>query len=156
MERRMCHYYGGLMIAIGMTMILTHVVIAGFVTSNPFLLSRLSLLPLDPGTYVIRAFLPLGFMLTLGGEIIRIKFREIILFLTKDGESIHSGRPWYKGSESGLFLTSCGLVVSINEESDATAHVGYTIIQSEHATHRDCAVNEGKAVLDKYAHGRAY
>ena len=149
----MYRYYGSLLAGIGLTMFLTSAFIVALWFIDPLRFPRLYFNPL---TYVILAFLPLGFILMCSGEIIRIKFRELGLFLIKDGGPIHSGKPWNEGPESGLFLTSCGLVVSINEESEATAHVGYRIIQAEHATHRECVVNEGSAVLDKYAHGRAY
>jgi hypothetical protein len=149
----MYRYYGSSLAGIGLAMFLTSGIIVTLWWIDPLRFLRLYF---DPLNYVILAFLPLGFILMCIGEIIRIKFREWGLFLIKDGGPIHSGKPWYEGSESGLFLTSCGLVVSINEESEATAHVGYRIIQTKHATHRDCVVNEGSEVLDKYAHGRAY
>jgi hypothetical protein len=94
-------------------------------------------------------------MISIGVIILKI-FAEVIPFLTKDGEPIHSGRPWKRGPESGLFLTSCGLVVSINQESRTTAHVGYKIVTAKRATHRDCVLKEGRAVLDNFAHGRIY
>ena len=153
MERRMHSYHGSLPAGIGLTMFLTSGIIVTLWLIDPFRFPRLYFNPL---TYVILAYLPLAFILMCIGGIIRIKFRELNSFLIKDGGPIHSGKPWYKGSEPGLLLTSCGLVVSVNEESKATAHVGYRIIQAEHATHRDCVVNEGSEVLDKYAHGRAY
>lgn len=81
------------------------------------------------------------------------RFRNTKPYLTKDGESIHSGKPWKKQSESGLFLISCGRVVSINQESKATAHVGYKIVPAKRATCKDCNIRQGKAVLDRVRHG---
>ena len=153
MERRTYRNYGSLLAGIGLTMFLASAIIVIIWLIDPL---RFPQFYFNPLTYVFLAFLPLGFILMCIGEIIRIKFGERGQFLIKDGGPIHSGKPWYEGPESGLFLTSCGLVVSINEESEATAHVGYKIIKAEHATHRECVVNEGSEVLDKYAHGRAY
>ncbi len=99
-------------------------------------------------------FFLIGIIVTYSGVNILRRFEEKTLFLTREGESIHSGEIWKKGSESGLFLTSCGRVVSINQESKDTAHVGYRIVAAEHATCRDCSMNEGKAVLDGVRHGR--
>ena len=82
------------------------------------------------------------------------RFRKTKPFLAKDGEPIHSGKNWKKQSESGLFLTSCGRVVSINQESRATAHVGYRLVTAERATCKECNIREGKAVMDRVAHGR--
>jgi hypothetical protein len=110
----------------------------------------------DPLRLVFVGFLPLGLILTCSGAIIRGRFSEKNPFLTKDGEPIHSGKPWYKGSESGLYLTSCGLVVSVNEESEDTAHVGFRIVPAKHATHRDCIVQDGGEVLDGVAKRRSW
>lgn len=99
-------------------------------------------------------FFLIGIIVTYSGLNILRRFEEKTLFLTREDESIHSGEIWKKGSESGLFLTSCGRVVSINQESKDTAHVGYRIVAAEQATCRDCSLNEGKAVLDRVRHGR--
>ena len=77
-------------------------------------------------------------------------------FVTKDGGPIHSAKPWKRDSESGLFLTSCGLIVSINQESKATAHVGYRLVSSKHATHRACVEQEGRLVLEGFSKHRSW
>ncbi len=82
------------------------------------------------------------------------RFRGTKLFLTKDDELIHSGKPSKKRSKSGVFLTSCGRVVSTDPESRATAHVGYKIVSAKRATCRECNKREGKAVMDRVRHGR--
>ncbi len=105
----------------------------------------------DPRAIIVFQFLPLGIILTSVGVIIRRRYREGIVYLIKDGESIHSGYPWYKGTEPGLYLTSCGLLVSINQESIDTAHVGYKIVSTNRATHKECVQNEGKAIIDGVA-----
>ena len=153
MKWRMYRKYGSLLTVTGLVMLIIYTIIATYWSRDPFTFSRLYL---DPRRFIIIGYLPLGLILTCSGLIIRGRFSERNQFLAKDGEPIHSGKPWYKGSESGLYLTSCGLLVSTNQESRATAHAGYRIVPTKHATHRECVVNEGSEVLDKYAHGRAY
>ena len=145
-------YYGSLLVYIGVIMVLTHTIIVMFLYRNPITFSRLFFTPYG---FIIRGFLPLGLILTCSGVIIRNRFSEGNSFLTKDGEPIHLAKPWYQGPESGLFLTSCGLVLSINQESRETAHVGYRIVPAQHATHRDCAVKEGTVVLDSASKRRS-
>ena len=93
-------------------------------------------------------YLFFGFIMVFSGATIQRRFREIKPFLTKFGEPIHSARIWNKGSESGLYLTSCERVVSINQESKATAHVGYRIAVAKRATCRDCILSEVKPIMD--------
>ena len=145
-------YYGILLVYIGVIMLLTHTIIVMFLYRNPITFSRLFFTPFG---FIIRGFLPLGLILTCSGVIIRNRFSEGNSFLTKDGEPIHLAKPWYQGPESGLFLTFCGLVVSINQESRATAHVGYKIVSANNATHKECIQNEGRAILESVTHGRA-
>lgn len=153
LTERIYRYYGSMITVVGMTMLVTYTIVVTFWLSHPMSIPQLYN---DPRPAIIRGFLPVGFILTCSGVIIRERFSGGNQFLTKDGEPIHSGKPWKKGSESGLFLTTCGLVVSINQESRATAHVGYKIITAKRATHRECNLREGRAVLDNFAHGRAY
>ncbi|TET08690.1 MAG: hypothetical protein E3J86_10205 [Candidatus Thorarchaeota archaeon] len=148
MKERIYREYGGLLTVVGLLMLLVHTMIVGYWYSNPIIISRLYN---DPRTTIVLGFLPLGIILTCSGVIIRTRFREGNQFLIKDGGLIHSGNPWYEGFESGLFLTSCGLVVSINQESKSTAHVGYRIVSAKRATHTACVVKEGRAVLDMVA-----
>jgi hypothetical protein len=96
----------------------------------------------------------LGFIVIYSGVIIYRMFREMRPFLAKGGEPIHSASVWKKGIESGLFLTSCERVVSINQASRATAHVGYRLVPAERATCSECNLREGKAILDRVAHER--
>ena len=111
----------------------------------------------NPSTpLIIAAFLLLGFIIAFIGATIQTRFREKNLFLTKFGETIHSGNIWKKKSEWGLFLTSCERVVSINQESKETAHVGYRIIKANRATCSDCIRREVKAILDRVTHRRSY
>lgn len=109
-----------------------------------------------PSTPLLVGFIPIGFFMICDGILILRRYEEVIPFLTKDGEQIHSGKPWKKGSESGLFLTSCGRVVSINQESSATAHVGYKIVTAKRATHSDCTQKEGGAILENVVHRRSH
>ena len=94
-------------------------------------------------------------MICIGVFLLR-RYKEHELFLAKGGEPIHSAIPWKKGSEPGLYLTSCGLVVSINQESKATAHVGYKLVPAKRATHKDCIQIQGKIVLDSIAKHRSW
>ncbi|MHA1943886.1 MAG: hypothetical protein ACW96M_05760 [Candidatus Thorarchaeota archaeon] len=108
--------------------------------------------PLPPSYYSDIAALPVFILLDIGmiiiGMILLKRYQEERLLFIKDGEPIHSGKPWNQGSESGLYMTSCGLVLSINQESRATAHVGYKIVPANRATHKECVQNEGRAILD--------
>jgi hypothetical protein len=116
----------------------------------------------NPGGYIpqlfdfaiLAGFAILGIITAYSGLKIYGRFRETGPFLAKDGEPIHSGKIWKKGTESGLFLTSCGRVVSTNQESRETGHVGYRIVPAKQATCSDCTLSEGKAVLDSVAHSR--
>ena len=132
-------------------MLLIQTLIVTFSFINPF---RFPSPYTDPRATIVLGFLPLGITLTCIGVLIRRRFGGGILFLIKDGEPIHSGKPWYEGFESGLFLTSCGFVLSINQESEATAHVGYRIVSANRATHKECVQNEGRAILESVSHGR--
>ncbi len=90
----------------------------------------------------------LGFAMILGGGNIQRRFGVRESFLANNGGPIHSGRVWKKGTESGLYQTSCGLVVSASHDSAATAHVGYRIVLAERTTCKDCAQREGRVILD--------
>ncbi|TFH07204.1 MAG: hypothetical protein E4H14_09010 [Candidatus Thorarchaeota archaeon] len=103
---------------------------------------------------ILAGFAILGIITAYSGLKIYGRFREIGPFLAKDGEPIHSGKIWKKGTESGLFLTSCGFMVSINQESKETGHVGYRIVPAKQATCSDCILREGKAILDSVAHSK--
>ena len=92
-----------------------------------------------------------GFTIILGGGIIQRRLGEVEPFLANNGGPIHSGRVWKKGTESGLFQTWCGLLVSTNHESGATTHVGYRIVPAKRATCKDCAQRKGREILDAYA-----
>ena len=112
--------------------------------------------PLPFDVVLLPVFLLLDISIISIGVIILRRYQERLPFLSRDGEPIHSGISWKKGSERGLFLTSCGLVVSINQESRATAHVGYKIVAAKRATHRDCILKEGGEVLDRFAKRRSW
>jgi hypothetical protein len=101
-------------------------------------------------------FLFLGFIMACSGVIIHRRFREMMPFLTKSGESIHSGKTWKKGSESGLFLTSCERVVSINPESRETTDVGYRLVSAEGSTCRGCNMRAGRILLEGSGKRRSY
>lgn len=91
----------------------------------------------------------LGFIMAcVGGSILR-GVGKVQLFVTKGGEPIHLAEVWKKGTESGLYLTSCGRVVSINQTSEATAHFGYRIVTAQRTTCRNCSMREGGAIMDK-------
>jgi len=105
---------------------------------------------------ILAVFGILGLILAYSGAIIHRRFAVIGPFLTKDGELIHSGKAWTKGTESGLFLTSCGRVVSINQTSRETAHIGYRVVTASYVTCNDCNLKEGGAIMDTVRHGRIW
>ena len=115
-----------------------------------------SIVPQPSDILILAGFMLFGFILTSSGMIIHRRFKGMQPFLAKGGEPIHSVTVWKKGSESGLFLTSCERVVSINQDSRATAHVGYRLVPAKRATCSECTLREGKAALDSFAHGRIY
>ncbi|MFW9908961.1 MAG: hypothetical protein ACFFEF_10330 [Candidatus Thorarchaeota archaeon] len=92
----------------------------------------------------------LGFILAgLGLKFgLGLKVRLTQVFLTKEDEPIHSARGWSKGIERDLYLTSCGRVVSINQDSKGTAHVGYGIVAAKRANCRNCCLKEGRKIMD--------
>ncbi|MHA2004828.1 MAG: hypothetical protein ACW975_10905 [Candidatus Thorarchaeota archaeon] len=104
---------------------------------------------MQPGMIFIPVFALLGLSMIGTGLMILRRFEEKTPNFTKIGEPIHSGRTWKRGSESGLFATSCGLVVSTNQESRETAHVGYRIVYPDHATCRDCVQRVGKEIIEQ-------
>lgn len=97
---------------------------------------------------ILAGFAIIGFAMILGGGNIQRRFGEREPFLANNGGPIHSGRAWKKGTEAGLFQTSCGLVVSTNHESGVTTHVGYRIVPAKRVTCEDCAQRRGRAILD--------
>ena len=96
----------------------------------------------------------LGFFMISIGLIVNRPIREMETFLAKGGGPIHSCKIWKKGTESGLFLTTCELVLSINQESRETGHVGYRIVPAKRATCSDCSKRKGKVILDSVAKRR--
>jgi len=100
---------------------------------------------LIPSFLVVTA---LGLSLVCIGAAISNQFIETKPMVAKDGGPIHSAKTWKQDSELGLFLTSCETVVSINQESGATAHVGYHLVSAKRATCSDCVRREGKAILN--------
>lgn len=101
-----------------------------------------------PGFLLYSEFLFIGINLILGGAFFQLIFEEKMPFLTKTGEPIHSAKLWTKGLESGLFLTQCERVVSINPESNATAHAGYRLVTAKRPTCSDCRISEGRVLLE--------
>lgn len=155
MERHIYREYGNLLAVIGLTLFLTYIAIVFYWLRDPITFSDLSHRN-DPRVFIIRSFLPLGLILACGGLVIRRRYSEGVVFLTRADESIHSGKPWYQGTESGLYMTSCGLVVSTSETSNATAYTGYKIVLVKNATHGDCVVKDGKDVLDGTSQRRSW
>ncbi|MFX1330428.1 MAG: hypothetical protein ACFE9W_02635 [Promethearchaeota archaeon] len=97
-----------------------------------------------------------GITITYCGARILGSVEERIPFFTKAGESIHSGKSLKRKSESGLYATSCGLVISTNQDSRETAHVGYMIVYANQATCRDCIVVDGKMAMGGSPLRRSY
>ena len=76
-------------------------------------------------------------------------------FLAKGGGPIHSCTIWKKGNESGVYLTTCEITVSVNQDSTATGNVGYKIVPAKEATCSDCSIRKGKVILDSVAKRRS-
>ncbi|MGY5859746.1 MAG: hypothetical protein RTU63_10275 [Candidatus Thorarchaeota archaeon] len=110
--------------------------------------------PLPPFVVLLPVFWIGDFGLICLGVFMLRRYRERDIFLAKGGEPIHSVNPWEKGSEPGLYLTSCGVVVSTNQETNATGHVGYRIVPAKRATCSDCIRREGKLILDSVDQSR--
>ena len=140
------HYrlIGTVLTCIGVIVFLTPIsaFITGIANPNGPFFPPLSVIP------ILTGFILLGFIMTYGGVNILRRFRKVRPFLTKGGEPIHLAEVWKKGTELGLYLTSCGKVVSINQVSKGTAHVGYRIVTTKDTTCRDCSLREGRAILD--------
>ncbi|MFW9913932.1 MAG: hypothetical protein ACFFEU_15740 [Candidatus Thorarchaeota archaeon] len=97
-----------------------------------------------------------GITITYCGVRILGSVEERIPFFTKSGERIHSGKTWKRGSEAGLYATSCGLVISTNQESRETAHIGYRIVYANQATCRECIEIEGRMAMGGSPLRRSY
>ena len=88
-----------------------------------------------------------GFIMTCVGVSILRGVGKVRPLVTKGGEPIHLAEVWDKGTESGLYLTSCGKMVSIKQTSETTTHVGYNLVTSQGGTCRDCSVREGGRIM---------
>ncbi|MHA1926100.1 MAG: hypothetical protein ACXABV_15420 [Candidatus Thorarchaeota archaeon] len=97
-----------------------------------------------------------GITITYSGVRVLGSIEERIPFFTKVGKPIHSGKTWKRGSESGLYATSCGLVLSTNQESRDTAHIGYRVVYANQATCGDCIAIEGKLAMGGSPLRRSY
>ena len=106
------------------------------------------------GILVMIGVFSFGLVLTSAGLFINKRYRKVTPYFVKNGGPIHSGETWTKSSESGVFLTSCGIVLSINQESNATSHIGYKIVTVERTTCRDCALREGRDILESVRYSR--
>jgi hypothetical protein len=104
------------------------------------------------GIAILVGFFSVDFIVICTGMLILKKHRKMIPFFAKAGGPIHSGKAWTKSSEPDLFLTSCGMVLSINQESNTTSHVGYRIVTAKRATCSDCIRNEGRSIMEPVAH----
>jgi len=150
MKKVLFRLIGWVLVFIGMTILLFPLAIISYWIGNPGDMIN----PQPSEIFILTGFPLLGFIVIYSGVIIYRRFRETRPFLAKGGEPIHSAIVWKKGTESGLFLTSCERVVSINQASRATAHIGYRLVPAERATCSDCNLREGRAILDKIAHDR--
>lgn len=110
-------------------------------------------LPIVPILVIIAA--P-GFILMCVGSIIYKRHGEMPPFLAQNGDIIHSAQIWKRGGESGLYLTTCGFVVSVNDESNETAHVGYRLVRARRATCSDCIQERGRTILETQTFRREY
>ncbi len=156
MYQRFFRLVGKILASIGVILLLFPIVVGLFwfaYMNDPYNPPYMYIPP--EGIFTMIGIFSVGFILTSAGMVVLRRYRKVRPFFIKGGGPIHSADAWKKGSESGLFLTSCGFVLSINEESNATAHIGYRIINAERATCRDCALAEGSGILERASHGRS-
>jgi hypothetical protein len=135
---------GNVLTLIGIVLVLIPVLglfFAFTLPGDPFF-PPLEIIPILIGLLVV------GFGFAYGGNSIHRKGSVVQQLLTKAGEPIHSAKIWKKTVESGLYLTSYRLVVSINQNSKETAHVGYHIAIAKRGTCRDCFLKQGRAVIE--------
>ncbi|MFW9964644.1 MAG: hypothetical protein ACFFCX_13830 [Candidatus Sifarchaeia archaeon] len=155
MHDRLYRLFGKILAFIGMMLILVPLVTGIYIfadANNP--LRPPTMVFSSEGIPIMVGIISFGFMVTYLGMLIHKDHRTEKPFFIKDGGPIHSGEPWTKSSEIGLFLTNCGLVISINQESNATSHSGYRTITAERVTCSDCVHREGRFVLDRALHAR--
>ncbi len=151
MHERFYRLIGKILAIIGMILVLFPVLVISY-ANNP--LNTPSMIISHQGTLGFIGLIWFGLILTFSGLQIYKRYRKSMLFFIKDGGPIHSGDPWKKSSESGLFLTSCGFVLSINQESNATSHIGYKIVTADRTSCKDCALREGRVIIQSGASGR--
>ena len=132
-------------IGLSLLLILVSVSIIIFGDNSTILIS-------SQGILALVGFFSFALVMTCVGIVILKKHRKIIPFFAKSGGPIHSGEAWTKSSEPDLFLTSCGMVLSINQESNTTSHVGYRIVTAKRATCSDCIRKEGRSIMEPVAH----
>ena len=78
------------------------------------------------------------------------RFRQRLsrkVFVIKGIGPIHSAKEWKMGKESGLFVTSCGLVVSIHQSSTETSDAGYRVIVAKMETCDNCRKKDRKQLI---------
>ncbi|MHA2142136.1 MAG: hypothetical protein ACXADC_09675 [Candidatus Thorarchaeota archaeon] len=109
---------------------------------------------LHPAFALVSSFALLSLGMIGAGVLILLRFEKRVPLLVKGGEPIHSGDIWKKRTESGLYLTSCGRVVSTSQKSRATAHTGYRIASAKGATCKDCVISIGKPIMESGGAGR--
>ncbi|MFW9977810.1 MAG: hypothetical protein ACFFEJ_07015 [Candidatus Thorarchaeota archaeon] len=98
--------------------------------------------------HILPYLLLLAISVIVGGIFVRRKFPPRKLYVTSTGKQIHVARIWERTHEEELYLTSCELVVSTNQTSNRTAHVGYHLISAERPTCNKCSTKEGNRVLE--------
>lgn len=97
--------------------------------------------------FILPSLFFLAFSMISVGIVVLRKFKPRQLYVTRTGKIIHLARSWKKTSDEELFLTSCELVVSTNENSTETAHSGYHVITADQATCNECSIKDGRRIL---------
>ena len=152
MEKRDARFIGKVLVFLGLIFFLIPIPAFVYWIGNPYD----AFVPQFSDILILGGLIFLGVIIASGGVKIILRFEEVQPFLTRGGEYVHSAEIWKKVNESGLYLTSCGRVVSINQTSKATAHVGYRLATAERATCRDCNLRDGSAIMDAVTSERGW
>ena len=148
MNRRFRVLLGKLLLVIGALLIFSYASALLYNLVNPYQSSSIEFIPMLQTITIIF----LGFVVVYAGASNCGRYQEETLHVIKNGDFIHSARVWNTDVENGLLLTICGKLVSIQQHSDETAHVGYRYATAQQPTCRECCEREGRRIMDSAKH----
>jgi len=150
MDDDMFHSLGTFLIYLGMILLVVFLfsprlwTVSIYTRTPPY---RIDIFLLSYSLFLASSAVSIGFL-------IRRKYRQRHLYVTKVGESIHLARVWKKAPEEELFLTACELVVSTNEISERTTHSGYWLVTASQPTCGECSTRDGRRILAAMRYNR--